>query len=104
MPKLHYMSIIYIFYLFWYFDVFCEECAYLSLKRELKNEVGNLELQVATGDCRNTSDNHRRLATINLQRSASEIFAWNEDTHGDRRGRCGDRHPRVREFRPMFGD
>ena len=43
MSKLHYMSSICIFYLFWYFGMLCEKCAYLSLKRELKHEVGNLE-------------------------------------------------------------
>ena len=39
MSNSHYMSIICIFYLFWYSDVFCEKCAYLSRKRESKCKV-----------------------------------------------------------------
>ena len=37
------MSIFCIFSLYWYFDVFCEICAYLSLKRQQNFEVKNLE-------------------------------------------------------------
>ena len=53
-------------YLFWYFDVFCKKCAYLSLNRESKREVGNLEILGASSNSCNTSSDRRRPATTML--------------------------------------
>ena len=60
MSKPRYMSIICIFCTFWYFDMFCEKCAYLSRKRESKRKVWKSGVQTVTDDRRNVYGDRRR--------------------------------------------
>ena len=76
MSKSLYTSIICIFCLFWYFDVFCEKCAQLSRKREPKCQVWESGVRRRPATAADVCGDRRRPAGRSMQRSASEKYAW----------------------------
>ena len=123
MPGSLYMSNNCIFYKFWYFDMFCEKCAYLSRKRESKCKVWKSGVQTATAArCTATAGARRSVLCSGPPRkfmlgnesrpaTAGVLVAAHRRRYrdsglqrGDRRRRCGGPPGKVANpIWPRFG-
>ena len=82
------------FYLFWYFDMFCENCAYVSQKDRKKSKMEFWRVQrqpVVRCMCR---IDRWTIAPLRLKRSAPESCA--EKSEDGQRPLCSDRSRRSR--------